>query len=162
MWLIPAEHTDMTSPLALDAAFEAMSSNVEPVRLFRWQLRLGFWNWADKNRDFEGERTGDTFAVRRIAGRQTYFSPRASITLSRLNNGTRVSIDWRIDPTALLAFLAFWTMLLIWVQVSYVRYLAPIVLGFSLFSYAVLLGTFWYEVKIQRPMFRAIFQTTES
>jgi hypothetical protein len=156
-WL-PFHRFEITSPLSLSAALDALKAHVEPRRLFR----MVFPNPANEKR-FQGEVGADSFEISRIIGYRNSFLPQVSGKIHGAGSRSTVNVTMQIHPLALVLMIVIAsTIMLVAGALAFegeVLALIPVVLMPTLF-YGIVLWAFWSEADKQERTLREIFNGT--
>jgi hypothetical protein len=153
-WL-PYHRFELTSPLALQAAMDALRAHVEPVKWLRWR-----WPSSGNDERFEGDVGADRFNVRRIIGYRNSFLPEVQGAVTTTGRHTRVAIEMRLS-TLVLIFIALWCTGVVAALIGTISANPRLIwlpLLMLAFLYAMTMGAFWFEASKQERVLRRIFQ----
>jgi hypothetical protein len=152
-WL-PHHRFEIVSPLARQAAFEAMKAHVEPENWFR----IGWPNSANDKR-FEGTISGDGFHVRRVIGYRNSFLPVIDATFHPGASGTRIQVQMRMF-IFVYGFCAIWLTAMISTVFASEGPFRLLAIGMIAFLYIMTMLGFWIEAGKQERTLRDIFKAT--
>lgn len=160
MKFLPLEKLIYKTHLNEEKVIQRLSEIVEPKKTFRSIL---FGSYAAKA--YEGEISGQAFAIRRIIRYRNSFLPEISGSVGSDYDGTTITVKMRMNILVII-FLCFWCAVVVFVGIAFMakmiatgfNFLELIPVGLLLFVYALTMGGFKWESNKSKKDLQELFE----
>jgi hypothetical protein len=148
MSLLPYKRLVVYSPVSSDAIAEILKHTVEPYVGYR------FDNYSKSPKPYVGKVGDRTFSIRPVFSGRNSFIPRIVGTIADTQNGSRVSLIFRLHHNVAIVSLCMTGFLIF----SLIKYHETPALLFVLFIYVLTIGSFNYEYRKSKSLLLKILK----